>query len=116
MAFCFSFLAAAFAAAICCRRAAEPEFAGLETARFETVCDVSFASCFDFVIEPLSRAAPAWTAGPNASDRAGRGFDDLPATVLLPVILPGTMPFPQEVGTCLFDGDGERGAGAGGSG
>lgn len=48
-------------------------------------------------------------AGPNASERAGRGFGVLPLTVLLPVTVPGTEALGRTPGADLFDGDGERG-------
>ena len=110
--FAFSFFFAAFAAAICCRSAAEDELDEFEAVCLEADGEGALFCLAGFVSAAWSRSDPAVTAGPKASDSAGRGFDGLPPTVLLPVILPVAAPFVRVADiAALLDGEGDRGTG-----
>jgi hypothetical protein len=88
-----SFRAAAFAAAICSRNAVDDAFVPPETARLEGV-------------DGFGEAA---ASGANASPRAGRAFEGLAASVVLPVSGRRTaLPFVRGSGVVRLFGDGDR--------
>lgn len=74
---------------------------GLDTVCFGDAADIGLAS------DACGLTSGAFEE--NVSERARRGFDTLPLTVLLPAILVGLIPFVRPIVAALFDGDGDRG-------
>ena len=104
--FAFSFLAAAFAAAICSRSAAELE-AGLEETRFEGV-DAGLAAR-PGPARGFGAAVPLMAGGLKTSPSAGRAFVGRAETVLLPAFTGLRMLAPETAGR--FAGEGDLGTG-----
>ena len=71
--------------------------------------DAAVELCRSLVLIPCFFGVPACTAGPNASDKAGRGLVIRAVTVLLPDALPEMGALGRAADTTRFAGDGERG-------